>query len=1020
MFKYILPMYPTPDSKTGDWQIKDLESLASYEEFNGPDVVSHPNEIIPAVPGVPLKHQHAVSRLMSGHSNINGLMLIHEVGTGKTCSAISSIEINLADAMFGTKRGLVLVPNPTVQRNFKRELIESCTTKYNADSEIRNRVHKELIGDRYSKTLPKQATWKTFYTFVTFERFAKYISEMTDASIVAKWNSTFVVIDEAHTIGRRDSKRYVQIDRFLRLLPNKKILLLTGTPVRDNPTDFAVVFNLLLENGQKLEVDGFLARYLPPPAYLPSQELISKLAGKVSYLSADPSDIEIVHAGQPLPGRKTHIVSSVMSNFQASVYIQALIKSRQEVDNPINGSGLKKGDVAYMRVRQATRFVFPDGSYGSEGYNKYMPGDRPTREFITALTTVYRDGEAPRQVRNDEERYEAIARYSQRYADLARSVIEAGRRSEKSLVYDDLIRGSGLFVFACILELFGMRRGRNNAASLTYELLTGDMSDAQISEVQKSFNEPTNARGRYLMCILGSRVISVGLTFKDVMHEHVVAHWNDSETRQVIGRGIRAGSHKAIQAVSSSPGKVRVTIYRHASKYPASDDPMDSIDLMMYDVSEKKRALIDAVVNAARDTALTCRAFAPRNHMNPSRLDPSTNLPWTNEMESCSIPENLTPLNAENSVATEMWDSTRLKIISKVLVDMRMGTLETFAEKMREAGMTYDPYVDIAYVLHLIRNGATLNPDDDGPRLIVHDMDGVLYVSRGVDIYGDSFMSQYTSRFVHARPGTEQNLYENYMVEISDGLLSKRISRGDFPETWEIPPKVVQSLIQDSVTTRLLGPDMTVPGVSWATVDAILDKYKDFWTGPDEIVRIMRLERRKDEPIDLPEVLAAVWYEAGVGGGLGIPRVLTLKDFRNTRASAYTLWKYESDEPMLKILVRIRDFRRLDKENTARNNKLDYVGTVNPTSGDFCLSGLTSNVKRIKGRVDRRNLLVGKKCNYYSKRELGKIYATMTNADQREIDSMTRVEMCNEIRKRYRDLNLTSLDMSCGVQNKKR
>ncbi len=67
--------------------------------------------------------------------------------------------------------------------------------------------------------------------------------------------------------------------------------------------------------------------------------------------------------------------------------------------------------------------------------------------------------------------------------------------------------------------------------------------------------------------IFGSRVIAEGLTFKNVIHEHVVPHWNGSETEQVIARGWRLGSHEALIRNGKQNGQVgkkpQLNVYRH-------------------------------------------------------------------------------------------------------------------------------------------------------------------------------------------------------------------------------------------------------------------------------------------------------------------------------------------------------------------------------------------------------------------------------------------------------------------------
>ena len=57
--------------------------------------------------------------------------------------------------------------------------------------------------------------------------------------------------------------------------------------------------------------------------------------------------------------KKFNVFPLTMSSFQTKKYIEAY-----------NEDTIEKG--VYINSRQASLFVFPDGSYGSKGFNKYI------------------------------------------------------------------------------------------------------------------------------------------------------------------------------------------------------------------------------------------------------------------------------------------------------------------------------------------------------------------------------------------------------------------------------------------------------------------------------------------------------------------------------------------------------------------------------------------------------------------------------------------------------------------------
>ncbi len=236
-----------------------------------------------------------------------------------------------------------------------------------------------------------------------------------------------------------------------------------------------------------------------------------------------------------------------------------------------------------------------------------------------------------------------INEYSAEYAYIIKSILNATRNGELSIVYNDSVRGSGLIVLTLLLELFGFTRNNGTAKmKKSYGIFSNETTSVrEIRALQKIFNSDENMNGNIMPFIFGSRVIAEGLTFKNVIHEHVVPHWNGSETEQVIARGWRLGSHEALIKKWEQNGQVgkkpQLNVYRHvvipssllssdlslnnaviASSFSRENKEIKSIDLIMYEVSEKKDIAISKVLRCLKEVAIDCQLFKKRNEKDSS------------------------------------------------------------------------------------------------------------------------------------------------------------------------------------------------------------------------------------------------------------------------------------------------------------------------------------------------------------------------------------------------------------------
>ena len=102
----------------------------------------------------------------------------------------------------------------------------------------------------------------------------------------------------------------------------------------------------------------------------------------------------------------------------------------------------------------------------------------------------------------------------------------------------------------------------------TFLIITGgtDESAEDIPEIKQRiikqvFNKSNNKNGKFLKFILGSRVMTEGITLENVREVHILdVHYNLGKVDQVIGRAIRMCKHQAV--ISDTNRFPQVNVYR--------------------------------------------------------------------------------------------------------------------------------------------------------------------------------------------------------------------------------------------------------------------------------------------------------------------------------------------------------------------------------------------------------------------------------------------------------------------------
>jgi len=657
-------------------------------------------EEFPDRPGVLMNHQKIIARYLSSHTPYDGVLLFHEMGTGKTCSAIGAIEQVKSEGKF---KGAIYIGSKTLSDNFLRELVEVCTSdEYKrAVREMADPDEKRMTAlqrkIRYKKAVGGFYKLGSEYTYQQFAR--KKIGNLSDDEIRKRYNNHVIVIDEVHNLAEitnketgkgKNPRTYERIWNFLHTIQGCKVLLLSGTPMRNKVSDIASVMNLILPKKEQLPTGtDFVKNHgyfmvSDKDLYLLTTKGKNRLKeafkGRVSYLRAITSDVERKFIGTNItvPGLKHSfkVSESIMSSFQTRGYNMAWERDH-------NSSKDKSG--YYLNSRQASLFVFPSTSgtdtptWGSEGFQKYITKTQDKRHSLFKKKkggSKYNWTESGKKLRREIAAggIPALAKYSCKYAATCKILKKAIEDKKLVFIFNEAVEGGGIILFSLILKALKYKRvskppKKNN--NKTFAILTGNTSN--ISALINSFNQPDNFDGSRINIIIGSQAVGEGVSLKNVQVEIVQTPWfNYARIDQALARGYRFGSHNLLKRTSGS--KIVQDIYQQVAiplesiASPSSPGPPPdpestlSVDLDMYLTAQKKDISFKRIERVMRSSAFDCALTYKRNIM--SGRDNSRECDYTNCEYTCDGPKlNLKEYGSESRKLTnEMLDYTTYQL----------------------------------------------------------------------------------------------------------------------------------------------------------------------------------------------------------------------------------------------------------------------------------------------------------------------------------------------------------------------
>lgn len=595
-------------------------------------------------------HQQIVSHFMSPYTLYDELFLFHFPGTGKSCTSIGTIKhvIHANESIHDIvnihtiKKALIIVPNTELIRHFERDIIFNCGGgRYLADmptdDEVESYTDKESRKKQLQYSRSRKLVSET-YTFTTHMTFFKETLSRIDShqdQIVSSFSNHVVVIDEIHRICTAREEIYTAFFKFLHLLENRKILLLSGTPMKNTSVEIVNVMNLILPMNRQITPDIRQILFDDKGTIRDSQlgVLESYLTGRVSYLKSR-TNIEKKYIGKQIDGITFPLTVSRMSSYQDTVFSWIAQQSNTN------------SEAFYHTALQTSLFTFPERTYGTEGFKKYVR-QRNNKTFYQSFI---------KRGRNVEETLRNIEQYSCKYARVIREIVS--NPTQNCFVYTSSILEGGAVMFGLCLELVGFSRtisGDDIQGRRPRYAILADEVGTNTQKILSQFNRKTNTKGDFIRVLIGGRKVEEGLTFKSIQQIHIVTpRWNFSTVDQIVARGVRLGAHNLIGE------GIPVRIFLHVAE-PRTNE---SIDLKLYDISQKKDYSIKQVEHLLKKSAMDCGLTYERNK-EIDALDRSRECEYTDCIYRCNDIDTLIPRTdyIEDSYNQYFFDRYRDRVI---------------------------------------------------------------------------------------------------------------------------------------------------------------------------------------------------------------------------------------------------------------------------------------------------------------------------------------------------------------------
>jgi superfamily II DNA or RNA helicase len=626
------------------------------------------------------------------------ILLYHDVGVGKTCSSISIAEGFKEYVTNMGRKIVVLIKNKNIQRNFVNELLSKCTQDEYVTQDQRNvyfgnssnksldyQDHRKELINKVHRLINKSYHFITYGAFVNrvlgakeFEKddlgrnTSKVVRKNGEVqrkrakNVIKNFNNTVIIVDEAHNVTNNDV--YTALYQVLSRSFNYRLVLLTATPMYDNPKEIFEISNLLNSNNYKNNLPIRNDLFKPTdnnelllsktPSSLINNSVLKggiinvtpdglnklriALNGKISYLKAntETNPRKITSGNELIPNRKgtTNVVYCQMSKHQYVTYLEALkidakndnrydiaslIQNIESAENVNETTTVSKSSSLFKNSSDASTMSYPNKLFGKIGFlsvfqqtnNKYSLDEK----YKDILTTDLR-----------------------KYSSKLFKLLENIKASPGNVfVYSNYVSYGGTSLIKQLLLHNGFKEYKSKNADPYQSFVVFDESTniETREKYRRLFNSTENKNGKLIKVLIGSPIVSEGITLKNVRQVHILEpSWNMSRINQIIGRAVRNYSHHALPKEDRT-----VSIFKYVSVYKDTNNTVSNsslfkffIDREKYVLSEEKDRSNKKVERMLKEISFDCALMKPRNMIQGESGSPECD--YQDCAFNCSVP----------------------------------------------------------------------------------------------------------------------------------------------------------------------------------------------------------------------------------------------------------------------------------------------------------------------------------------------------------------------------------------------
>jgi len=610
--------------------------------------------------------QQFMKRFISKSTMNNRMLLFHGLGSGKTCMALLIAEqfrVRSLNLPTFPNKTLIITPNSILSKNYKEELMKDLCgpleSQLNLDEYVSDDDKNKHVNE-VNRFITKR------YAFVNHGQLSNELHSLNEDQVRDSYSNRIIVIDEVHELSTLNNaeaqKTCNNILKMLTYALHIKVLLLTGTPMKNEIKDVSYIFQLLgttvppfiTVNGFNTKlVDETLDNIISNNLGNNETALLNFLKGKVSYIGKEENSANYVQVEYPEEGISEKL-------------------------------GLRFYKIYYLEFDPKVADVYKSSS---------KTGGFTTEKELMSLWIL----NIPRTKRDLEiivKDNGEFRKHSPKYHALIKRIRELNsgpkHLKRKIFIYCRFIKNEGLDLLKRILNIEGFIEATHTGYTTPnnrYISITGEETkhSTKLAELINFVNAPENEYGDFVQLVLVSEAGSHGISFKDFGECHILtAWWNPSIMDQIEGRVIRKNSHTRWNEKHYDNERKADVLYYHYVVGTTVDEEVISNDLNMYISTERKDIELKKMERVLKMVSVDCLITNTQNNERLESLDYSKECDYQLCNYTCVVqPKDTLDYSTISRFVSDSFKKNVVSMIKTVLRHEGKVSLNTIVQMLR-------------------------------------------------------------------------------------------------------------------------------------------------------------------------------------------------------------------------------------------------------------------------------------------------------------------------------------------------